>query len=219
MRVSTLVRSGLVAGMVALGVVACSENTMGPSGTSAQSAVAQRVAEMGTADRSTRSLPDSGQANFWLYPTYGTTLSLGDHQLSIPANAVCEPSTSHYGVEYWDQPCTAAAKPIRMTVTWRIKDGQPRIDFSPDLRFVPTADPSQWVVLSMKVNRSMQDLSSYNIYWWYGNKWVDESKADPTLLPYQDRIGNRVARRLKHLSGYTATTEFTGGDGSGYGMY
>jgi hypothetical protein len=81
----------------------------------------------------------------------------------------------------------------------------PRSDSSTDVRFAPSSDPAQWVVMSLKLNRKLDARRFYNIYWWDGGRWVDESLTDAALTPWTDHSTNTVSRRLKHFSGYSVT--------------
>ena len=72
------------------------------------------------------------------------------------------------------------------------------------MRFVPTNDPSQYVMLTMKDYWSLVPGYTYPIYWQRPSdgEFVDESVTDPTLAATNDLVGNRATRRVKHFSGY-----------------
>jgi hypothetical protein len=215
MRVFNHVRLAFV-GLAMAGLAACSEAPSAPTMAEADGASFAKGGAPG------RELPDSGQASFWYVPQFGVWGSLGQHSLVMPANTLCDPATSKYGVEYWDEPCDLAVRPVRITVRWFLKDNQSHVTFTPDLRFVPTSDPNRWVTLSMKQERgTVSDEST--ILWWDQTlrTWVDEGTTDPTLAPWVDRGGNRVTRRVKHFSGYVVGTfceTDCGSSGSGEGM-
>ena len=188
------------AGLMIAGIAACSEST---------SPVVTESADIALAKGGERGRPqaDSGQATFWYYPTIGVWGSLGPHGLELPARSVCDPATTRYGVDQWDAPCEVATRPIRISARWFLKDGESHIQFTPDLRFVPTTNSLRWVTLSMRQERGeVSDAST--ILWWdqAQRRWVNEALSDPTLEPWLDRGGNRVTRRVKHFSGYVVGT-------------
>ena len=45
----------------------------------------------------------------------------------------------------WDTACPTIGKPIRIHAVVRNEGGRTWVDFSPELRFAPSADPSRWV--------------------------------------------------------------------------
>jgi len=155
--------------------------------------------------RGRKNKTDSGWTqDFTIDPTQATTIKAGDHVVSFPANAICDPATSGYGEDQWEAPCTPLQSPITLHVSWNSKFGHAFIDFQPALRFVPTSDPSQYVTLTMKDYYDLDPSYHYPIYWQRPSDgmWVDESVNDPSLWATNDVQNNRVTRRLKHFSGY-----------------
>lgn len=154
--------------------------------------------------------PDSMSADFTVTPT-GGTFALGKHAVSFPANSICDPATSGYGPEFWDAPCQPLDHAIDFHAEIRAgADGSTWIDFTPAVRFVPSADPNQTVWLLMKANA---DITESN-YQAFGLKWmptgapdliVDESLTDSTLKTYVDLQRDVMFRRVKHFSGYINT--------------
>ena len=137
-------------------------------------------------------------------PTQASTLKAGDHQVYFPANSICDPATSGYGEDMWDQPCEPLTQPITIHATWNSKYGHAFIDFQPALRFVPTSDPSHYVTIAMKDYYDLDAFRQYTIFWNRpsDDMWVDESANDPSMSTITDLNGNRISRRLKHFSGY-----------------
>jgi hypothetical protein len=87
----------------------------------------------------------------------GGRFALGADTIVIPAHAICDPRTSGYGEDTWDRPCAPATAPIEITAEVRESPAAGRgaagarwIDFSPDLRFVPSADSARWVRLTYR---------------------------------------------------------------------
>ena len=140
-----------------------------------------------------------GGANvFRVNNSEGITKKIGTHVLSIPANAICE-LTSSYGPAFWNAPC----QPLRgsVTITARVMqdpDGQPYIDFQPALRFAPNKD----VMLFMREGRSNGQKQIVVKYCDNFGHCIDESLTDPSLRWF--RVGNTpiIGRRIKHFSGY-----------------
>src|ERR687884_341265 len=88
--------------------------------------------------------PDSLSADFTVTPTGGTFV-LGAHAVVFPDHAICDPATSGYGPDTWDQPCTPLEEPIQIHAEVRNELGRTWVDFTPELRFVPTDDPNHYV--------------------------------------------------------------------------
>ena len=157
-----------------------------------------------------------------VYPTYaadgksadiivepsGGYFTLGKHVIAFPANSICDPALSTYGVSEWDAPCAPITTPIHIHAELREQDGRTWIDFSPELRFVPSDNEAEWVYLFMRTNAAEgKYLTSKNapaILWSpaIGVPGVDESLDDPTLKTKWDRRLGGVYRRIKHFSGY-----------------
>ena len=153
---------------------------------------------------------ESGSRTFTVYPGYAVSQKLGDHVLSLPANVVCDPATSGYGPSVWDQPCDVLQRPIDVTATWSVVNGQPVVSFSPDVRFAPSDDESRWVKLSLKDSKGI-DPSKYYAVLWFNRAtglWVDEAASDPSLRAQANQSGNLVTRRLKHFSDWELWSGF-----------
>ena len=203
MSVTKLVRSAILAtGLIGLG--ACGD-TVTPTGTSGldpyESMAAARAGTV-TSAATVREI----HVTWTLDPKQSHTLYIEGHRLVIPANSICDIATSGYGPGTWDRPCTISASTVVLKGTAKVVSGRSEVWFSPDLRFAPTSDPSQFAVLSMRDNGGkIASTVGYNILWWDGARWVDESLTDPSLKPWAERQANYVNRRVKHLSGYSTT--------------
>lgn len=212
MHVSTLVRWGSVLGVLGLAVAACSESPSAPTAQpkrfSSNAAQEAWLLENGGPGRAGRGKADKDlqvfTREFVVDPSQATTIKAGDHWVSFPAFSICDPATSGYGEDLWDAPCEPLRTPITITATWTSKYGHAAVDFQPALRFVPTADPSQFVRLSLKDFDALLPEYSYPIFWQRPSDgvWVDESLSDPSMGSVKDEAGNRVSRRLKHFSAY-----------------
>jgi hypothetical protein len=123
------------------------------------------------------------------------------HELVVRAHGVCD-LDSPYGPTYWDAPCAPARHPIAVTArTWKDDQGHPRIDFSPELRFVPGDDEHPAAVLRFHDRAAANDTTSTILYC---GPWgcIDESLTDPTLVTRRDGPRGSLSRRIKHFSGY-----------------
>src|SRR5262245_7275499 len=131
-------------------------------------------------------------------PWDGLYASLGSgNVLYIPSGGVCDPATSSYGVGKWDQACTAASKPITITVqNWLDDQGHPYVQFQPALRFVP----GTFVVLYIAHNKAVHHRPARIVYCPDGGSCIDEAKTDLTLFTLHWSGG--LYRRIKHFSGY-----------------
>jgi hypothetical protein len=95
------------------------------------------------------------------------------------------------------------------------KDGaRTWVDFSPELRFVPSDNPAQWVWLFIKTpgaRHAHGDLSRFNILYAgsIGGATVNDAATDATMRTYVDTRSGTTFRRVKHFSGYLGTSGFT----------
>lgn len=142
-----------------------------------------------------------GTYQFTVSPNRAASLVLGANMLAIPANAICDLSSSSYGASYWDDKCAPEKKPVTITAIVRnASSSHPSIDFYPALRFSPKAN----VMLYFYVpNKADQYKSLWTVsYCSDHHVCVDESLLDPTLQTYFDPTTKVVFRRIKHFSGY-----------------
>jgi hypothetical protein len=124
--------------------------------------------------------------------------------LTIPAHAVCDPTTSTYGPTEWDKPCDVARNTVAVKAkAWLDKDMHPHVDFEQHLRFVPSANPAQWVMITFTDYSASFTPGSQILYCASPtSSCVDESKSDPTMATVKDPVTGHVVRRIKHFSGY-----------------
>lgn len=129
----------------------------------------------------------------------GATQLIGNQVISIPAGAICDLSTSGYGATFWDQSCNPLVGSVVITATvFTSPEGQPYVDFQPAMRF----SPDKQVVLFMQEGANDGTRMTAIKYCNADLYCVDESLADPSLIPF--RIGDTkiIGRRVKHFSGY-----------------
>jgi len=212
MYVSMKVRPKLMLAAVALALTAaCSDAPIAPRGDAGASAARRPTANGATLSRDAFY---GYQFQFTLDPSHGQTLMFGPHKVSFPAYSVCDPTTSGYGVEYWDAPCTPLQAPLTVTATFTLQDDHAHIDFQPSLRFVPASadDRDHWVVLTLREYEGLSSNEQYSILWQrpFDGLWVDEGEQDPTMAAWTDPATNSVSRRIKHFSGYNVTAGFIG---------
>jgi len=134
----------------------------------------------------------------------GGYFRMGKHGIVFPRNAICDPARSGYGAHAWDDECPTLREPILIHAELRTQDGREWVDFTPELRFRPSRNPSDWVWIYMLVG-SAQFNESLSILWSpaIGIPGIDESLDDPTLRTYV--TGGYAYRRIKHFSGYNVT--------------
>jgi len=156
--------------------------------------------------------PDSLSADFTVTPS-GGMFTLGNHAVYFPDHAICDPETSNYGPEHWDEPCQPLDRPIDFHAEVRMgADGRTWVDFTPSVRFVPSDDPNQAVWMLMKAG---QDITVDN-YQTFGMEWmrsgpddvVNEAATDPSLKTYVDTEHDIVFRRIKHFTGYIVVSSY-----------
>lgn len=147
---------------------------------------------------------DSTSADFTVTSTGGVFI-IGKHAVSFPANSICDPQTSSYGVTEWDAPCEPLTSDIQFHAEVRSLEGRSWVDFTPALRFVPTENADNYVWILMKSNAAATaDLGAMSILWApaIGADGINEAASDSTLRTYVWRTGGVVFRRIKHFSGY-----------------
>lgn len=213
----------VVANVAVIGALAgCSDNTfVAPSAQqvagSNSAPVTMMMAPLG---RPSLSLSGAGPANttadFTVGPQ-GGVFFVGHHAVVFPKKSICDPARSTYGD--WDSSCPTIGKPIQIHAVVRNENGRTWVDFSPELRFAPSADPSRWVWMYMytpEARGAQGDLSKFNILYAQsiGGVTLDDAVSDPTLRTYVDTRTGISVRRIKHFSGYTASAGRSCEDGT-----
>jgi hypothetical protein len=139
-----------------------------------------------------------GVKSFRYDPSKGVTEHLGAHVLVIPADGVCDLSSS-YGHGKWDDACAPLTHSIIITATtYADEGGHPYVDFQPALRFVPTKETDLYL---MDGKRDVATTLTINYCTALG--CVDESIADPSLVTTRVGQSRVLVRRVKHFSGYS----------------
>ena len=156
-----------------------------------------------------RMAPDSLSADITVTPT-GGWFRLGNHGIFFPDHAICDPATTMYGTEHWDAPCEALDAPIQIRAEVRTQDGRSWVDFTPSLRFVPSADSTQWVQIYLYSDAAFdpENLPDLSILWsqGIGETGIDESLDDPTQRTFVDVDQGIAFRRIKHFTGYSISS-------------
>jgi hypothetical protein len=151
-------------------------------------------------------------------PHVSRTYLFGDNWIYFPANSICDPATSGYGPTVWETPCSPLRTAIDVTVHWNHRGGHAYANFSPEIRFVPARNRSQYVILGLHDHKRIKDTQAYQmLYNAPGTTtWIDESLTDPTLKAWLNRPANAVLQRIKHFSGYMVAAVY-GSMGGGMG--
>lgn len=140
---------------------------------------------------------------FRIDPRRDNYLTFGDHSLWLPANSVCDPATSSYGMGTWNDACSPLTTSITITAKVRsASGGLPRVDFEPMLRFNPTR--AAYLTLSVRGKQAKEAAEMRILYCptSASKECVDEASLDPSLETVLDRPAKMVYRRIKHFSGY-----------------
>ena len=153
---------------------------------------------------------DESSADFTVSPS-GGYFRMGRHGIVFPRNVICDPSTSSYGPESWDDDCRVLREPIRIHAELRQQDGREWVDFSPELRFRPSRRAVDWVWIYMRTDAATMPDPSLDILWSpaIGVPGIDESLEDPTLRTFVSPWSGYAYRRIKHFSGYNVTSGYT----------
>lgn len=153
---------------------------------------------------------DHSSADFTVTPS-GGYFQMGKHGIVFPRNAICDPATSSYGPQFWDDDCRVLHEPIRIHAELRQQDGREWVDFSPELRFRPSRRTVDWVWIYMHTDAATLPDPSLNILWSpaIGVPGIDESIDDPTLRTFVSPLSGYAYRRIKHFSGYNVTSGYS----------
>jgi len=198
---------------IAVLLAACSENSVvAPSAPAASQPAEYEYGGGATADLSPT---DTLKFSITIDPSRQTYYDLGaGNSLTFPAGSLCDPYKSTYGDKEWDKPCTTAKYPLTVKVAaWMDQKGHPRVDFTPNVRFVPSTDPAKWVRITFADLQASLD-PAFNILYCSSphSDCKDEAKKDPTLVTYRDPITHKLSRRVKHFSGYNVAAGDGGSD-------
>jgi hypothetical protein len=201
----------VVANVAVLALVAsCRDTVVAPVAAPSTAPASSMLAPEGRPSLSLNGQNDeNGTASFTVNP-WGGVYYVGNHAVVFPAHSVCDPEKSTYGVGTWDSPCVALTHPIQVKATTRRLNGVDWVDFSPDIRFVPSARPSRWVWMVMYTPQTIGasgDLSRFSILFAerIGGPLLNDAATDPTLRTYVDTQSGVSYRRVKHFSGYAVS--------------
>jgi hypothetical protein len=190
-------KAALVA--LAAGLAACGDGAVVPRSDSPETAAVNGGGSMESLTGS-----DTVKFNITIDPSRQTYYYLGDgNSVTFPAHSLCDLKSS-YGADQWDKPCAQATQPVTVAVkAWLDGYGHPRVDFGTHLRFVPSANPAQWVKVVFGDLQASSDPYFTILYCTTAaSDCFDEGKLDPTLATVHDPITGKVTRRIKHFSGY-----------------
>lgn len=204
----------VVASVLVIGLLAgCSDNVVAPSAAPSAGPVSAMLAPAG---RPSLTLSGNhgvnGITTFTVTPS-GGVFFVGKHAVVFPANSICDPATSSYGPTEWDAPCQPIGRPLTITARVSNVKGVKAVDFSPSIRFVPSANPANWVWIFMNTPeaRRARDLSPFSIMFaqTLGALPVNDAAQDATLRTYVDKQLGVSSRRIKHFTGYVVNSGFT----------
>ncbi len=206
----TSLRIGLIA--LAAALAACGENASAPA---SQAPDESTTFEYGGGASADLSANDTLTFSITIDPSRQTYYDLGSgNSIMFPAGSLCDPKKSSYGEGEWDKPCTRATSPVTVAVAaWLDRQGHPRVDFNPNVRFAPSWDPRQWVKITFSDLQASLDLSFNILYCPQASSHCrNEAKSDFTLITYRDPITHKLTRRIKHFSGYNVAAGEGGDD-------
>jgi hypothetical protein len=150
-----------------------------------------------------QNVSDDDEYTFTIDPTRDNYLQFGEHSLWLPANSVCDPATSNYGIGTWDDVCSPLAASLTITANVRsASGGLPRVDFEPALRFSP--DRAAYLTFTVKGKQAKEAAEMRILYCPVSSSkdCVDEARSDASLETVLNRSYKMVYRRIKHFSGY-----------------
>jgi hypothetical protein len=201
----------VVANVAVLALVAgCRDTVVAPAAAPSAAPASAMLAPEGRPSLSLNGHQDkNGSADFTVNQ-WGGVFLVGNHAVVFPAHSICDPDKSSYGWGTWDDACVPLNRAIKIRATTRSLNGMNWVEFSPELRFVPSNNPSRWVWLFMHTPQTVGvtgDLSRYSILYAenIGGPVVNDAVNDPTLRTYVDSRSGISYRRIKHFSGYTSS--------------
>ena len=189
----------LLATIVTLG--ACSQETTSPRAAASD----DRVFVHGGGATQQLSPTEKSTFQMTINPYKNTVWDLGaGNSLTFPKGSLCDPTSSSYGPGEWDKPCTATKSSVTLDVTvWVDSSGHPRVDFEPSVRFVPSVDPRDWVILTFAdLQASVDPWYNINYCPTATSSCYNEAITDPSLATLRDPKNGKLTRRIKHFSGY-----------------
>lgn len=152
---------------------------------------------------------DNASAEFTVSP-WGGTYFIGNHAVVFPAFSICDPARSSYGAGTWDSPCQVSTSSVKIRAEVKTTVEGTWVDFTPSLRFAPSSSSAKWVWIFMYTPKvkDAKDLSQSTILYTQaiGARGVDESLEDPSQRTYVDTKSGVSMRRIKHFSGFTASS-------------
>jgi hypothetical protein len=204
---------GISAVLIAItaGLAACSDNTISPRSQAPDTSVTV------DGNGATQALApgDTIRFSITIDPSRQKTFNLGSgNSIIFPAHSLCNPDRSSYGAGHWDEPCSPASSSTTVQVkAWIDDNGHARVDFDKHLRFVPSSNPANWVVLSFADLEASLD-PFFNILYCpeATGACYDESLSDPSLLTVRNLLTGKLTRRIKHFSGYNVAAGRDEGD-------
>jgi hypothetical protein len=181
-------------------LMACSENSVSPKIDLSEET---SFIHVGGASRALTPA-DTFRFDMTIDPKHNTTWDLGaGNSLTFPRGSLCDVNST-YGPTEWDKQCTPAKSRVTLKVTvWIDANGHPRVDFVPSVRFVPSLDPRDWVILTF--SDWAASLSPwFNILYCptATSACYNEALVDPSVATLRDPRTGKVTRRIKHFSGY-----------------
>jgi hypothetical protein len=204
----------VVASAVVIGVLTgCSDTVVAPAAAPSAAPASTMLAPTGRPSLALTGTEWTNGTTQFTVSQHGGVFLVGNHAVVFPARSICDPATSTYGDGEWDAPCTPLKRAIKITARVSTVNGVEAVDFSPELRFVPSADPSRWVWIFMYTPeaRGAQDVTPFNIMFApaLGATPVNDAALDATLRTYVDTRVGVSSRRIKHFTGYVVGSGFT----------
>jgi hypothetical protein len=204
-------RTALIA--LVAGLAACSDNLVAPQN---EAPAPEPVNGGGSMQTLTGS--DTVSFSITIDPSRQTYYYLGaGNSLTFPAHSLCDVNKSSYGAGLWDTPCMGATVPVTIGVkAWLDSQGHVRVDFDKHVRFVPSNNPAQWVILTFAdLQASLDPMFNVNYCQSINGGCINEALTDPTLATMHNPLTGKITRRIKHFSGYNVAV---GRDASDYNV-
>jgi hypothetical protein len=205
----------VVASMVVMALLAgCSDSLVAPVAAPSVAPASLMAAPEGRPSLSLSGGAAQNSSTDFAVGPEGGVFHVGNNVVVFPAHSICDPATSSYGAAYWDDRCQALKAPIRVHAEVRATiGGGSQVDFTPELRFVPSVSSARWVWMIMYTPEAVGatgDLSRFSILYTpsLGAAAVNDAATDPTMRTYVDTRSGMAMRRIKHFSGYVVNSGF-----------
>jgi hypothetical protein len=158
-----------------------------------------------------RALVVAQTVDFVIPASGGSVDLLGAFTLSFPEGAVCDPNAEDtqtgYANKAWDSSCTPASGDVPVRAVLKYSNGTLYADFQTPLRFVPDKHvtiSTNVIAAQVQMQSDLGETTGWTIDYTpgIGAPGVSDALSDPSVKTVMVASTGKIARRIKHFSGY-----------------